>query len=269
MIEAIYASKIKFDAKCAEAKLPKETMEQHMYTYLNQKYGLKALIIEHASSIIRAVNKFGKSDIDVGVFGRILRNEVDEEFRHVQHQLRESVQALLTVYMQGKHPLKSDEAVKTMVTERMSGFVFEEEWVDIIKYMYNSEDALVLIVRIRDIIRMTDETDSPRGSAKPRTSRGARGKIRYAELVKVLLEFQLKSHERFLSRFRQAFRAVDIDKNGILDHDEFRALVARVSPGKSGSEVEEILRQVDPHGNAFISFSECVSSLSGELAVEE
>ena len=28
------------------------------YTYLNQRYGLKSLIIEHASAIIKALNKF-------------------------------------------------------------------------------------------------------------------------------------------------------------------------------------------------------------------
>lgn len=41
VIEEIYASKAKYDQRCLEAKLPRETMEQHMYTYLNQKYGLK------------------------------------------------------------------------------------------------------------------------------------------------------------------------------------------------------------------------------------
>ena len=41
MIEEIYNSKSKYDQKYTEAKLPRETMEQHMYTYLNQKYGLK------------------------------------------------------------------------------------------------------------------------------------------------------------------------------------------------------------------------------------
>ncbi len=41
LIDEIYESKIHFDKKCQDNKLPKETMEQHMYTFLNQKYGLK------------------------------------------------------------------------------------------------------------------------------------------------------------------------------------------------------------------------------------
>lgn len=35
VIDEIYASKEKFDKKCADGKMPRETMEQHMYTFLN------------------------------------------------------------------------------------------------------------------------------------------------------------------------------------------------------------------------------------------
>ena len=40
-INEIFSSKAEFDIKCRENKMPRETMEQHMYSYLNQKYGLK------------------------------------------------------------------------------------------------------------------------------------------------------------------------------------------------------------------------------------
>ena len=45
VIEEIYVSKVKFDAKCDASRLPRETMAKHLYTYLNQKYGLKSLIL--------------------------------------------------------------------------------------------------------------------------------------------------------------------------------------------------------------------------------
>lgn len=52
LVQDIYQSKTKFDVKCSETKQPRETMEQFMYTYLNQRYGLKSLIIEWAAAII-------------------------------------------------------------------------------------------------------------------------------------------------------------------------------------------------------------------------
>lgn len=51
----IYSQKIKFDKKCEDSKQPRETMEQYIYTYLNQKYGLKNLIIEWFVAIINGI----------------------------------------------------------------------------------------------------------------------------------------------------------------------------------------------------------------------
>ena len=55
-----------------------------MYTYLNQKYGLKSLIVEWAASIINAVKTFIKEEHDVSLFAKILKNECDEDFRFIQ-----------------------------------------------------------------------------------------------------------------------------------------------------------------------------------------
>ena len=44
-----------------------------MYTFLNQKYGLKNLIIEWATAIINGIRKYANEDNDIAVFGKILR----------------------------------------------------------------------------------------------------------------------------------------------------------------------------------------------------
>lgn len=54
-----------------------------MYTYLNQKYGLKGLIIEWAGTIINGLKTYIKEDHDIALFGKILKNECDEEFRFI------------------------------------------------------------------------------------------------------------------------------------------------------------------------------------------
>lgn len=151
-IDELYESKAKFDVKCREARLPRETMEQHLYTYLNQKYGLKSLIIEWASAVMAAVKRFSEQDNDVAVFGKILRNEIDEEFKIIQRQLKDTVADLLRVYLKGRHPLKSEDEVGKLLQKRIKSFVFEDEWTDIIKYMYNPEDSVHLIVKCKEFI---------------------------------------------------------------------------------------------------------------------
>ena len=71
MISEIYVSKEEYDKKCADTKLPKETMEQHMYSYLNQKYGLKSLIVEWATSLINGIKLYSVEDSEVCLFGKV------------------------------------------------------------------------------------------------------------------------------------------------------------------------------------------------------
>ena len=95
----------------------------HMYTFLNQRYGLKSLIVEHASAIIQAVTKYSTIDNDTLVFGKIIRNEIDEEFRLVQKQLKETVVELLRVKLKGTFQLKTDAQINQLVESRCRGYV--------------------------------------------------------------------------------------------------------------------------------------------------
>lgn len=45
IIEEIYESKLKFDEKNYQGKLARETMNQYLFTYLSQKYGLKVTLL--------------------------------------------------------------------------------------------------------------------------------------------------------------------------------------------------------------------------------
>jgi len=112
IIEEIYKSKTEYDEKCREYKMPRETMEQHMYSYLNQKYGLKVsffkqfsffclliknLIIEWATSIINGIKQYSHEDSEICLFGKILRNEIDEEGRFVIMKLKYSMTDIIKV----------------------------------------------------------------------------------------------------------------------------------------------------------------------------
>jgi hypothetical protein len=96
-IEEINESKQKYDKKNLEAKLPRETMEQHMYTLLNHKYGLKNLTIEWVAAILNGIKTYAREDNDIFVFAKILKNECDEEFRFVQNQVKNTIVELLKV----------------------------------------------------------------------------------------------------------------------------------------------------------------------------
>lgn len=265
VIEDIYASKSKFDIKCSETKLPRETMEQHMYTFLNQRYGLKHLILEWATAIVQGIKRYAADDNDIAVFGKILRNEIDEEFRFVQRQLKETVHELLRVYLKGKHPLKGDDDINAMLRKRVNGTVTEDEWIDIVKYMYNTEDSVSIIMRIRDILKQRAAVPRRQGTSRRGTVKEEVPLLNYSELLRILLDFQLEGHERFLSKFVRIFKQFDTDRNGVVNEVEFRSILKAVDPSKGDEEVHSLLELIDPNNNQLITFSECVTFLSSEL----
>ena len=153
LIREIYNSKAMFDKKCLENGKTRETLEQHMYTFLNQKYGLKNLIIEWASSIINAIKLYGSEDVEIYLFGKILRNELDEDSRLIYIKLQENISQLLEYYLKSKNPLKSQAEIKKMLNEKKNGILTEEEWKGIIYYIYNEEEVKILEKKIVSFIQ--------------------------------------------------------------------------------------------------------------------
>jgi hypothetical protein len=153
IINEIYASKVDFDKKCLENKMPRETMEQHMYTYLNQKYGLKNLIIEWATSIINGIKMYSSEDSDICLFGKILRNELEEDSRLVLQRLKTTISDLLSYFLKSKKPLKSNGEIKEILNQKINGILIEDEWQGIVYYVYEKDDASNLEKRIVEFIR--------------------------------------------------------------------------------------------------------------------
>lgn len=152
IINEIYISKVEFDKKCIENKMPKETMEQHMYYYLNQKYGLKTLIIEWASSIISGIKMYSSEDSEIYLFGKILRNELEEDSRFIFQKLKTTISDLLTYFLKSKNPLKANTEIKEMLNQKMNGNISQEEWSQIIDYVYEADDAKNLRNKLMELI---------------------------------------------------------------------------------------------------------------------
>ena len=103
------------------------------------RYGLEDLIVENASALVKAVDKYKGQDNDVAVFSKILHIDIDEESMLIQRQLKDTIVELLRAQIKSKNPLKSDEFMTNALSERLNGVLQEEEWVDLIQYMYSNE----------------------------------------------------------------------------------------------------------------------------------
>ena len=95
VIKEIYDSKAKHDEKCQKFKNPLETMEQHLDTYFTTKFGLKSLVVEWIQTLLHGIKTYSSEDHDVLLFAKILHNDIDEDFRLVQEEVKTTLRQCL------------------------------------------------------------------------------------------------------------------------------------------------------------------------------
>lgn len=124
-----------------------------MYTYLNQRYGLKNLIIEWVAAIINGIKTYLREDHDVALFGKILKNECDEEFRYIQVHVKETLISLLKSLLKERFPLKSESEIGKMIKETQDGSLEEWQWRSIIEKMYDPNDYEILEQKFIQVVQ--------------------------------------------------------------------------------------------------------------------
>ena len=142
--------KRKFDEKCISLKQPKPTMEQYMYIYLEEKYGSKKLSIRWAEALVSGVRKYSKIDSDISLFGKILQNSCDEEYRLVHLEVKATIVNILSAELRKKYPSKTNDSMTKLFKEIQKGVIEEWAWKQIIKKMYNEEDIKELLIKIEE-----------------------------------------------------------------------------------------------------------------------
>ena len=269
IIADIYKSKQSYDKKCEEMKLPKETMEQHMYTYLNKKYGLKTLIIDWARNIINGIKTYSRKDSAVLLFGKIMRNEQEEEARFAIDKITASINDLLLYSFKSKYPFKSVDDINKMFKKKKSEELIEEEWKGIIYYIYEIEQAKELESKVQSFIvkkftymkehigvlstrnsslnssmkefsvcngnnnsgnsNSNNSTKMTREEKRNLISLKNNNCILYSDFIKLVLDYHIHLRDKQLRNFIVLFRSVDVDKNGVINEAEFATLIRKLN----------------------------------------
>jgi hypothetical protein len=311
LIHQIYESKTIANEKALQGvgNVPLESMEQHSFRVLEKKYGLRSLAVGHAGMLLKALECYAVEDNEVSVFQKIFRNEIEEDFRFVQEELFKSIKELTMVQIMGRNPLKDSQHLQQLLENKLnSGSICEDEWKDMINYLYNSADATTLGVLLKrqallerddgpSISAMTSPQgmddninnnnllhtnlpgntlfpqkvtrsnatyvmgtpnpvfhsqdayqtggqlgydknsvkDTKRlGYASPtlkiqikdpkeqKVSRKDLLKLSFPVFMKIVLDFQLRSHMEYLANFLHLFRQFDRDVDGVLNGGEFK-----------------------------------------------
>ena len=266
-INDIYNSKLENDKKLTQNHQQKLTMEQFLYHYLNNKYGLKNLVIEYASGIIQGIKDFSKKNSEVLLFGKILRNELEEQEILIISKLKETITDFLIYYYQNKYQYKSKNEVDILVQKCKSGILVEDQWKNIVGYLFsdNENDLMNLINRIQKYIdkqNSTIESNKKYGNS-----------ISYNKFIQLVIDYQIKLRSLYLKNFNHIFKILDTDHNGIIYDYEFVKLVEMANVYSTREEIEiktqMMLKELDKYGNKNIIYNDIIELWSKEMTIDQ
>ncbi|CAD8144845.1 unnamed protein product [Paramecium octaurelia] len=260
----IYESKYKHDIRQYENKLPLETIEQHMYTYLYYKYGLKNLALEWAACIINAIQRYISEDNDVVVFGLMLKNNLDEDFRLLQSTRKQKIEHILFIILQAKYKTKPVAEIKEMVKQKVAGYITHQEVVDIFKSILEEEERETILnllkmhqIKVAVSVSPIKKVNQIEQQSTPSTQKEPI-KYEFSVFIKILLEYFMNLYQSYLANLRVVFESVDHDKDGIINQQQFFKLTESIKPNLKNEECTQIYETLDPFQNDKITFSQIV-----------
>ena len=287
IIQNIYKSKIAYDQNCIDLNKPLETMEQHMYQYLNNKYGLKNLTIEYASAIISGIKEYSKKDMNIKLFGMLLKNEIEENTLAIVEKIKQVVEETLEYFITQKNPYMNTGDVLLICDKIKKGMVDEDVWNSFIDTLFlndkdNGKKVKEKIYEFIDRI-MKNSFEKFGNNVKFEMTREEEDffkemqnypkKIRYEDLINILIDYHIKVRKNYLKNMRDIFMDNDENKDGVLTKKEFIKYIndLKIFHEETIEEnIDYLLRKIPQcEKYDFFSFSEVVGLFDQEQILKE
>ena len=287
IIQNIYKSKIAYDQNCIDLNKPLETMEQHMYQYLNNKYGLKNLTIEYASAIISGIKDYSKKDMNIKLFGMLLKNEIEENTLAIIEKIKQVVEETLEYFITQKNPYMSTGDVLLICDKIKKGMVDEDVWNSFIDTLFlnDKENGNKVKEKIYEFIDriMKKSLEKLGNNLKFEMTREEEDffkemqnypkKIRYEDLINILIDYHIKVRKNYLKNMREIFMDNDDNKDGVLTKKEFIKYIndLKIFHEETIEEnIDYLLRKIPQcEKYDFFSFSEVVGLFDQEQILKE
>ena len=259
MINDIYKTKIISDKKNMQNKIPKYTMEQHLFNYLKSKYGLKKLIVEWSINILNGIKLYSKENGEICLFGLLLRNELDENYSiQILHKIKETIKKLI------KEIVNNNKKYEQIINESI--YMDETLWKTIANILYKDEPKSIeqLIQKIEDFIESKIE------NVEILMQIGK--KILLSDFLNLIIMFNLNIRKNYLANLVEIFREVDEGRYGIITGEGFVEIIQRTNLYNQDdieSKVQKLLELVDENEYDHIRFTDVVDAFDKEIVEDE
>jgi hypothetical protein len=281
LINDIYKQKLIYNKKCIESEKPLETLYNFIIIYLNQKFGLKEITINYFSSLIKGIKDYSKFNSEILLFGLLLRNEIEENSINILNQIKNILNETLKFFVIEKNQSKNLDEINEIINNYKKGFLNEEIWLKIIEcfFIKDKKSLEYFKQKVYNFIEKIIEKGFKNNKKNPdfEMDRDEKNlfydikkykKISYNDLFNLLLNYHIRTREKYLTNFKKIFNENDKNKDGILNKNEFINLFKdlKIFDDKNFNYNIDLLLKKMPINEKYnqFNFSEIVDVLDNE-----
>ena len=285
LINDIYKQKLIYNKKCIESEKPLETLYNFIIIYLNQKFGLKEITINYFSSLIKGIKDYSKFNSEILLFGLLLRNEIEENSINILNQIKNILNETLKFFVIEKNQSKNLDEINEIINNYKKGFLNEEIWLKIIEcfFIKDKKSLEYFKQKVYNFIEKIIEKGFKNNKKNPdfEMDRDEKNlfydikkykKISYNDLFNLLLNYHIRTREKYLTNFKKIFNENDKNKDGILNKNEFINLFKdlKIFDDKNFNYNIDLLLKKMPINEKYnqFNFSEIVDVLDNEKIYE-
>ena len=262
-IEEIYNKKKIYDKNCLLNEEAIETVEQFVFFYLKKKYKLNSVVVERVFGLIEGIRVFSPKDAEIALFGLIMRNEIDENFKETLLQAKFSIRDLLYNILENDTFLNKKERDK-LFKKKIRGDILFSRALEIVEILFEEENE----EKNNLLKNLKKEIVVQKQIKKSYTAGKSIEMIPYQKLERFLLCVHLRKRYNYLSKLKKEFVKKDRKRYGHINRDQFCELTDIYDP-EVLIDRDDLVEKVDPFDNNAISFNLVVKQFMIEKVENE
>lgn len=254
----ILSSKKAFDEKLASAKQVPETLENYLFVYFQQKYGLKELIFVEVSSVVERIKSFANKSVEIETFRRILKNEIDELFFWHLQNLKTNFKTKLEDYCKDKvkRSATASEAA-AWAAAKINGKLTRDEADHLLAVSFKNQELKL----IRRSLKVYFDENAEKV--------GGDDQLSYALFFEFILDHELNKHATQITTVADFFNKQDELKTGFINRKQFLNFLDLFAVRNISINPEAILAQADPFTSNKITFSRLIETLISNFSEKD
>lgn len=262
-IREVFISKQKQDSLHLKSRLPKETLEQHVFTFFINKQagGNRDTVRTTVEGFFKSVYAHKSVDLDVSIFDQIINSELDEAYWYEHQKLNATVYDAIysSLLAEGGRPTRGGA---NGLGDGVDGYLDEGQCRKILAILVpksESSQTTVSAIMRASIIEMRRSFD-PTVDKTP--------KIGYQAFARFVLMSYVAARRRAIEPVATALQAIDPDRNGVFDQAQVRSVMDKVVPGSTPREQHYVCQLLDPNNHNVILFADIIRELCGLVPAE-